>query len=221
MSRLWSGKTMADATALGGWGTFGSIGRNGAAFRNLYAAEQGSRPWNVTHPTEPTHDESVGEPVDPIEQAAQEAFLQGFQEGERLTREAAERDNDARAELAASIGQIAQAGEGELARLLSQAVIRLVAQIIGEVPIDPAVLKARCDAVAACIDSDETRAVLEVNPEDMPLLEAEAMAVALAANPDLPRGSVRLATADGWVEDGPDVRLARLQALMDDMEGRL
>ena len=26
--------------------------------------------------------------------------------------------------------------------------------------------------------------------------------------------------ADGWVEDGPDVRLARLRALMDDMEGR-
>jgi len=221
MSRLWTAKAMDEATALGGWGAFGSIGRDGAAFRNLYAVEQGSRPWNVTHPAEPTHDESVTEPIDLVEQAAQQAFLQGFQEGERLTREAAERDNDARAELAAALGQLAQAGEGELARLLSQAVLRLVAQIIGEVPIDPAVLKARCDAVAACIDGDESRAVLEVNPEDLPLLEAEAMAVTLAANPALSRGSVRIATADGWVEDGPDVRLARLQALMDDMEGRL
>lgn len=221
MSRLWAGKTMTDATAIGGWGAFGSVGRTGAAFRSLYAMEQGSRAWNVTHPAEPTHDESVAEAVDPIEQAAQEAFLQGFQEGERLTREAAERDNDARAELAAAVIQLAQAGEGELARLLSQAVIRLVAQIIGEVPIDPEILKARCDAVAACIDGDEARAVLEVNPEDLPLLAMEQMAVTLAANPDLPRGSVRLATSDGWVEDGPDVRLARLQALMDDMEGRL
>jgi flagellar assembly protein FliH len=32
---------------------------------------------------------------------------------------------------------------------------------------------------------------------------------------------VRLATADGWIEDGPDVRLSRLKALMDDMEGKL
>ena len=34
------------------------------------------------------------------------------------------------------------------------------------------------------------------------------------------RGCVRLETAEGWVEDGPDVRLSRLRALLDDMEGR-
>lgn len=221
MSRVWPGGRMADATALGGWGAFGSVGREAAAFRSLYVTEQACRPWNVTHPAEPTHEPCAVEPVDPVEQAAQEAFLQGFQEGERLAREAAERDNDARAELAAALGRMAQAGEGELARLLSEAVIRLVAQIIGETPIDPETLKARCAAVAACVDNDETRAVLEVNPEDLPLLEMEHMAVTLAANPDLRRGSVRLATADGWVEDGPDVRLDRLRALMDDMEGRL
>ena len=221
MSRIWPGGVMADATALEGWGAFGSIGRHGAAFRSLYATEQASRAWNVTHPAEPTHEPGVPDPVDPIEQAAQEAFLQGFQEGDRLAREAAERDNDARAELAAAIGQLAQAGEGELARLLSQAVIRLVGQIIGEAPIDAATLQARCAAVAACIDSDEARAVIEVNPEDLPLLEMEHVGVALAPNADLPRGSVRLATSDGWVEDGPDVRLSRLKAMMDDMEGRL
>ncbi len=88
-------------------------------------------------------------------------------------------------------------------------------------PIDAEVLRARCEAVAACIDGDDARAVLEVSPQDLPLLEMEQIGVALAANPDLPRGSVRLATADGWVEDGPDVRLARLKALMDDMEGKL
>ena len=49
----------------------------------------------------------------------------------------------------------------------------------------------------------------------------EQVGVALAANPALSRGSVRLATAEGWVEDGPDVRLDRLRALMDDMEGRI
>src|SRR5690606_33454509 len=124
--------------------------------------------WNVTHPAEPTQEPDLPDPVDPIEQAAQEALLQGFQEGDRLAREAAERDNDARAELAAAMAQLAQAGEGELARLLSQAVIRLVGQSIGEAPTDPEVLKARCDAVAACIDGDEARAVLEVNPEDLP-----------------------------------------------------
>lgn len=220
MSRIWSGEDM-EATPITGWGAFGSVGRNGGSFRSLYADTSGSRAWNVTHPGEPTHGPAVADPVDPIEEAAREAFLQGFQEGERLATEAAERDNDLRAELAAAIQQIAQSGEGTLATLLSHAVIRLVTQIIGEVPIDEQVLSARCEAVAACIDGDAASAVLEVNPEDLPLLRMEAGDLALSANPDLPRGSVRLATAEGWVEDGPDVQLDRLKALMDDMEGKL
>ena len=221
MSRIWSGQALDAVTPLGGWGAFGSIGREGGGFRSLYSEDQGSRAWNVTHPGAPTHAESPeAEPVDPIEEAAREAFVQGFQEGERITREAMERDNAMRAELAAAIQLHAQAGEGTLATLLSEAVIRLVTQIIGAVPIDAATLQARCEAVAACIDGDEARAVIEVNPEDLPLLEMEQIGVALAANAALPRGSVRLATSDGWVEDGPDVRLSRLKALMDDMEGR-
>lgn len=221
MSRIWSGETMEAAMPIEGWGSFGSVGGAGTAFRTLYSDEQSSRAWNVTHPGEPTHASPMVDPVDPIEEAAQEAFLQGFQEGERLTRETMEQDNAARLELADAIALIAQVGEGTLATMLSQSVIRLVTQIIGDVPIDEDVLKARCEAVAACIDGDDARTVLEVNPQDLPLLEMEQMGVALAASPDLPRGSVRLATSDGWVEDGPDVRLARLKALMDDMEGKL
>jgi flagellar assembly protein FliH len=220
MSRIWSGEDM-DATPIDGWGSFGSVGRSGQGFRTLYADEQGSRAWNVTHPGQPTNAQAQAEPIDPIEEAAREAFLQGFQEGERLTREAMDGDNLVRAELASAIALLAQSGEGTLATMLSQTVIRLVTQIMGDVPIDQDVLKARCEAVAACIDGDDERTVLEVSPDDLPLLEMEQIGVLLAANPDLPRGSVRLATADGWVEDGPDVRLARLHALMDDMEGRI
>jgi flagellar assembly protein FliH len=221
MSRIWSADHIDAAKPLEGWGAFGSIGRTGAGFRTLFAEEPGSRAWNVTHPGETSRAPGRPDPVDPIEEAAQQAFVQGFQEGERVTREAMEQDNAARAGLANAIQTLAKADEGALAALLSQAVIRLVTQIIGDVPIDKDVLLARCEAVAACMDSDETRAVLEVNPDDLPLLAMETLRFALAANPDLPRGSVRLATAEGWVEDGPDVRLDRLKALMDDMEGRI
>jgi len=221
MSKIWSSDEMGGAEPIAGWGSFGSVGRSGRGFRTLYSEEQGSRAWNVTHPGQTTHAPGTLEEIDPIEQAAQEAFVQGFQEGERVTREAMAQDDQARAQLAAAITLLAGAGEGTLATMISQAVIRLVGQIIGEVPIDADVLTARCQAVAACIDSDDEKTVLEVNPEDLPLLEMERIGVPLAANADLPRGSVRLATADGWVEDGPDVRLARLKDLMDDMEGQL
>jgi len=224
MSKLWSAD-MASATTVSGFGDFGTLGRQGADFRTIYGEEKASKTWHATGPGQSAWTSADArapqeEKVDPVEEAAREGFLQGFREGERVTREACEADNEARIQLSAAIQHVAQSGEGALAGMLSQAVVRLVGQIMGDVPIDEALLKDRCAAVAACIDRDESRAVLEVNPEDMHLLEEEAMGVALSANPDLPRGSVRLATTDGWVEDGPDVRLARLKALLDDMEGR-
>ncbi len=224
MSKIWPAD-MASATPVGGFGDFGTLGRQGTSFRTLYGDEKASKAWHAKGPGQAAWTSADARPpeeekTDPIEEAAREGFLQGFREGERITREAAEADNAARSELAAAVQHVAQSGEGTLAAMLSQAVVRLVGQIMGDVAIDEALLKERCAAVAACVDSDESRAVLEVNPQDMHLLEEEATGVTLAANPDLPRGSVRLATSDGWVEDGPDVRLARLKALLDDMEGR-
>jgi flagellar assembly protein FliH len=225
MSKILSGKTLTGAEAVGGFGEFGTLGRQGRNFRSLYGDDGAARAWNVTQPGHASRPaapapDSAKEQQDPIEAAAREAFLQGFREGERIAREAAEDNNQARLALAESIQHIALAGEGALAAMLSQAVVRLVGQIMGEVTVDEALLKARCAAVAACMDGEESRAVLEVNPQDMAVLEEEAFGVALAANPALARGSVRLATSDGWIEDGPDVRLARLKALLDDMEGQ-
>jgi flagellar assembly protein FliH len=227
MSKIWSSETVSAVTPLESWGSLGAVSRNGRGFRHLYSDGQAHKGWNVTFPGGPAEG-GDGETVlgaelvvDPIEEAAREAFVQGFQEGERITREAMEKDEHARLELANAMQSLSVVDEGTFATLLSQAVIRLVGQIIGEVPVDADLLKARCEAVAACIDSDEAKARLEVNPEDISLLEAETLRFTLVASADVPRGSVRLATADGWIEDGPDVRLARLKALMDDMEGRL
>ena len=219
MSKVWSGEDMPAAPVVG-FGNFGSLGAQGSNFRTMYGDERGGSGWNAGG----VHAGGRGvqaapAAVDPIEEASRESFLQGFQEGDRIARESFDADNEARVLLANSIQQIAQSGEGTLAAMLSQAVIRLVGQIMGDVAIDEVVLKERCAAVAACIDDGESH-VLEVNPEDLPLLEEQAAAVTLTPNPELPRGSVRLATAAGWVEDGPDIRLARLKALLDEMEGR-
>jgi flagellar assembly protein FliH len=223
MSKILSAETAsASAMPVNGFGDFGSLGRQGGGFRTMYGDDGTARPWTAGAPARrPDTMSGAGTyGIDPIEEASREAFLQGFQEGDRLAREEAAADNEARILLASAVQHVAQTGEGTLSAMLSQAVVRLVGQIMGEVEIDEAVLKERCAAVAACIDSDDHRAVLEVNPEDIHLLEEEASGVTLSANPLLPRGSVRLATTDGWVEDGPDIRLARLKALLDDMEGK-
>ncbi len=219
MSRIWSREEMDGATRLESWSAMCAAPPQ--TFRARYGEERQGRAWNITHPGRATH-AADAPPVndDPVEIAAQAAFVQGFQEGERVAREAAAVDNGARLTLAEALQGVVRADEGTLATLLSQAVIRLVGQMMGEVAIDEALLRERCAAVAACLDSDTGKAVLEVNPADVPLLDEEALGVALSPNADLPRGSVRLATTEGWVEDGPDVRLSRLKALMDDMEGR-
>lgn len=218
MSRVWCSSKLSAATPVAGWGDFGSVAPRGA-FQSRFGAGD-STGWTAarTDVAEPFPEEPE---VDLVEQASQEGFVAGFQEGERVTREVMAAEDAARAALTDAIGQVASAGEGALASLLSNAVLRLVTQIVGEVAIDEARLAQRCAEVAACIDPDDAKAVLEVNPDDLPLIDATGIGVALSPNPQLARGSVRLATAEGWIEDGPDVRLARLKALMDDMEGKL
>jgi flagellar assembly protein FliH len=115
---------------------------------------------------------------------------------------------------------LAPAPSGMLSTMLSATVVRLVEQIVGEVEIDIERLVQRCDTLAAFIESNQDKSALHLHPDDVTLLEGETIGVPLVADKEMQRGCVRLETADGWVEDGPDVRLSRLRALMDDMEGK-
>ena len=158
--------------------------------------------------------------VDLVEEARMEAFTLGFDEGCRVTAEANSADTDARARLAEALDLLAPAPSGMLSTMLSATVVRLVEQIVGEVEIDLERLVDRCDTVAAFIESNQDKSALHLHPDDVSLLEGETIGVPMVADKSMQRGCVRLETADGWVEDGPDVRLSRLRALMDDMEGK-
>lgn len=219
MSSLWRPTDPSDATPITAWGEFGSIAPKGS-FRTRFGNEGSGLGWTAAASATPDRLMPEAEPeADPVEQAVREAYMAGFHEGERVARESVAADDNARRALASALADVAHTGEGALAQMLAEAVTRLVAQIVGEVAVDEALLAERCTAIAACIDPDDARAVLEVHPDDLPLVQAEGVEVPLKPNAALSRGSVRLATAEGWIEDGPDVRLDRLRALMDDMEG--
>lgn len=211
MSRIWSAASAHDIAAISVAGVGAS---EGTGFRSLYAAPPGRQTAAMRVVEEIEED-------DPLEQARIEAFTMGFDEGNRIATEAAAADMDAITRLATSLEMLAPAPSGMLSTLLSATVVRLVQQIVGEVEIDIERLLQRCDTVAAFIESDDSKGALFIHPEDMPLLEGHEIGVRLVPDPAMHRGCVRLETADGWVEDGPDVRLARLRALMDDMEGKL
>ena len=182
-------------------------------FRNLFAQAHVA-PGQAMHDSEPASEEDM------IEQARIEAFAMGFDEGSRVTSEANRADAEARQRLADAFQLLAPAPSGMLSTMLSATVVRLVEQIVGEVEIDIERLLQRCDSVAAFIEDHDEKGALHLHPEDIVLLEGEEIGVKLVADQNMQRGCVRLETADGWVEDGPDVRLSRLRSLLDDMEGK-
>ncbi|MFC4592968.1 FliH/SctL family protein [Sphingobium tyrosinilyticum] len=157
---------------------------------------------------------------DLLEQARIEAFAQGFDEGCRVIGDSQAAEAEARNRLAEALELLSPAPSGMLSTMLSATVVRLVEQIVGEVEIDIERLLQRCDTVAAFIEDNDPKGALHLHPDDIALLQDETIGVRLVPDEAMHRGCVRLETADGWVEDGPDVRLARLRALMDDMEGR-
>lgn len=211
MSRIWGAEAIQDAApvAVGGF-----RGMETAGFRSLYTAPPGQLTAAMRGPV------VDAEESDPIEDARMEAFTLGFDEGCRVTAEANADAAQAQGRLAEALELLAPAPSGMLSTMLSATVVRLVEQIVGEVEIDLDRLTQRCDTVAAFIESNQDRSALHVHPDDATLLEGEAIGVPLVADRTMQRGCVRLETADGWVEDGPDVRLARLRALLDDMEGK-
>lgn len=208
MYKGWNGHEVA-SIPLGGMSQVKSGG-----FRSLFTEGHG------------THGPAVSDAVpeseeDILEQARIEAFAMGFDEGCRVTGDAHAAETEARNRLAEALELLSPAPSGMLSTMLSATVVRLVEQIVGEVEIDIERLLQRCDSVAAFIEDNDEKGALHLHPEDIALLEGEEIGVKLMGDPAMQRGCVRLETRDGWVEDGPDVRLSRLRALLDDMEGKL
>lgn len=210
MSRVWGAEAVQDVAPVAVAGFRPAEG----GFRSLYTAPAGQQTAALRGELTPA------EPVDVLEEARIEAFTMGFDEGCRVTAQAQAEEGEAQARLAEALELLAPAPSGMLSTMLSATVVRLVEQIVGEVEIDMERLVQRCDTVAAFIESNQDRSALHLHPDDVELLKNEAIGVPMVADKAMQRGCVRLETADGWVEDGPDVRLSRLRALLDDMEGK-
>lgn len=156
--------------------------------------------------------------VDPVDQARADAFALGFDEGMRVATESMVADDAAISHLAESLALLAPAATGALPALLSAAVLRLVEQVVGKAQVDVDLLTRRVEAVAAFIEEEQARKSLHLHPDDIALLAGHELGVELTPDTGMTRGSVRLDSGEGWIEDGPDVQLSRLKAMLDTME---
>lgn len=147
-----------------------------------------------------------------------EAFAEGYDEGQRELCEAIASERAALAELAASLEAMRPESTAALGHMLAETVDRLVRQIVGEVTVDTATLQARCAAAVALIGDETAPSRLRLNPADAERLAAAALPVPIVADRNIAPGTVLLETAQGWVEDGPEARLAQLRAALDQIE---
>lgn len=98
------------------------------------------------------------------------------------------------------------------ALVIAEIVHSLVAQICGEVGVAQPLLLARARAAAELLDETLRPARLCLHPDDAALLAEADLPVAIAADTQVTRGSIRLETATGSIEDTLETRLAALRA---------
>jgi len=155
------------------------------------------------------------EPELDIEALRAEAFAQGYEQGRQSLGQEFARQTQAVAALIRSAEALQPEPHGPLAELLTETVTRLVRQIVGEVQIDATTLRSRAEAVAELVTAEAGPARLRMHPDDIAMLEGVELPLPVSPDHHMASGTIVLETGEGWIEDGPQVRLARLRQQLD------
>lgn len=201
MSNLWTPDVAGVAASLGSF----VLSRRDPSFT----------PWRGRADEPET--EGEGDPVDPLDEARQEGFVQGYDEGRRQAELVLDAEREAIAKLAEALPVLQADPPGVLAQLLAETVERLVRDIVGNSPVEPELLRSRAEAAAALVREEMEPARMRLHPQDLPVLEGAGLPLDLVADAELQRGTIVVETAKGWIEDGPVIRLERLRAALDRM----
>lgn len=157
-----------------------------------------ARPVPITPPADP-------EPGDPLARA----WADGFAAGEAEARAAADTrrvaDDEARARLALSFARIDADLTEQLRDRLHATIQALCEATLAPVALDPALLARRAERAAAMLSRAEDDRVLRLHPDDLALIAAQLPAdLPTSPDPQLERGTLRIETSQGGVEDGPE-----------------
>jgi flagellar assembly protein FliH len=142
---------------------------------------------------------------DPIRQAWKAGFDNGVATEKRLSGETRVEDIEAIKQLREEIQQINLNALQQLESRMREAVLALCHQVIDDQAITPDKLTGRIQAALKLFTDTHNEKVIEVSTTDYALIEGAVPAEwKVLAKPGLTRGSIRVVTADGGIEDGPD-----------------
>ncbi len=146
----------------------------------------------------------AADPVDPLTQAWDEGYAAGHAEASAAALAGAEADAAARAAITLSLARL----DSQLAEALRQKLFVTVETLceaaIAPLALDQAALTVRVERAAAMLSRADDERVLRLHPDDFKLVARHLPAdLEVLSDPALERGSLRIESASGGVEDGP------------------
>jgi flagellar assembly protein FliH len=172
---------------------------------------------------EPTADPPAEpEPVDPLATAFEEGYAAGLAQGRDEADRRAAQDAAAREALSLALARTDLEHVETFAARLRETVAALCEATLAPVALDAASLAARAERAAALFAEADGAVTIRFHPDDVALV-APALGGnwAVAPDPILERGAIRVENAAGGVEDGPAVwRCAIEEALNKDLGGQ-
>jgi flagellar assembly protein FliH len=146
----------------------------------------------------------AAEPEDPVAHAHAEGFAAGFAEAKAIAEAHLAETLAAREAIELALTRHNAALEEELRQRLLATVELLCAEALAPLALDPTALKSRITRAAAMLARADDERVLRLHPEDIALLGEALPDLPIEPDPALPRGSLRIETVLGGVEDGPE-----------------
>lgn len=145
-------------------------------------------------------------------------YTAGLADGQQMAEAAFSIERKHYCDLVAATESLRVEDNAEIVFLLDAIIRDVVTRICGNIDIDAAYLHRQIDAATAVLTEADTNRTLQLNPADLALLSHAELPIACVGDPDLPRGAVRVACSDGWIEHGPAFSLDRLKRTLSDAE---
>lgn len=161
----------------------------------------------------------VGDDASTPEEQLVQAYEQGLADGMAQALAEQQASDVATQALAHAITVLRPQLSQSLCSMLLHAMKAMLERSVGFSAPDAAVLERHVATLAGMVTRDMHGSTLHLHPEDLKLLGDVECGLVLTPDASVPRGTVSLNHADGWIEQGTQPMLDALQGLIDDLEG--